>query len=328
MGPAEVAVCVHGSALGAHPGAEVAGVVEEAGEAAREWLGRAVVVPRLLPCGECGLCVRGQVASCPAQQRRGRLEEYERVPVRYLLPLGPPLLTEAIPAGEVWRYAALADALAAPYAGLCRAGISPGEMCVVIGGGWRAGAAVAVIRALGCHAVVLAPRPEDRERLCAPPFGAVAALDSTTLDPEGARDELRGIAMRLEVPAPRLCVLETTGTDAGRARAVALLAEGGTAVLLDRSTPPGLAAPLPAGPALGGPAVLQRLCEEQAAVLGAGAAHPDLLPELLALVVRGALELSALTIAIPPEELEAVLARRRCGLPGKEGLLLPVVRFH
>src|SRR5262245_62581088 len=37
-------------------GHEVAGVVVEAGRDAREWLGHAVIVPAVIPCGACEAC--------------------------------------------------------------------------------------------------------------------------------------------------------------------------------------------------------------------------------------------------------------------------------
>lgn len=331
--PADVIVEVHGSALGAHPGAEVSGVVTAAGSAAAEWLGRAVIVPRVLPCGECALCLRGRVAACAGRRPRGAPADREQVPARFLLPLGPPLLPAPAAQGELWRWAALADALAAPHAGLCRAGQGPGELCVVLGGGFRAAAAVMVIKALGCQAAVLAPREDERAGLCAPPLSALAALDSDALDPAQAREALREIARAAELPTHGPTILETTGSDAGRARALALVEAGGTAVLLDRPGPSrsvdgaGMAAPLPAGPALTGPAALALLCEEQGSVVGAGPPHPDLLPDLVALVLRGALDLGALTVAVSPSEIDAVLARRRRG-DAEERLRLPIARFR
>lgn len=333
LGDDEVRVAVHGSALGAHPGAEVAGVVQEAGRAAAELLGRPVLVPRLLPCGECGLCQRGRVASCPHRRRRGAPAALEQVPARFLLPLDPPLLAHAVAPSDLWRHAALCDALAAPYSALVRAGQSPGELCVVLGGGFRAAAAVLVVRALGCQAVVLAADADERERLCAPPFSARKALDSLGLDPEAGRAAVREIAAEASLPAHGLCLLETTGTDAGRLRALGMLEAGGSALLLDRMQPLAplpegdeLPAPLPAGPGLCGPAALDRLSREQCQVIGVGAAHPDLLPELAALVQRAEIDLSALVAAVTPAEIDAVLGRRRRGEGDR--LKLPIVRFH
>lgn len=68
------------------------GVVAEAGAAAQHLAGQAVLVPRILPCGECSCCRRGAVLTCPHRRSRPSVPQpYEVLPARYLLPLHPPL---------------------------------------------------------------------------------------------------------------------------------------------------------------------------------------------------------------------------------------------
>lgn len=326
---------IYGSALGAHPGAEVVGVVQAAGESASHLVGRSVIVPRLLPCGECEPCRRGRIAICAAQRPRPlRPVALEVVPARFLFPLEPPFVQAAPALGDLFRYAAVSDALLSPYSGLVRVGQSPGGLCVVLGGGPRAAAAVLVVRALGCQAAVICARPDERERLCAPPYGALAALDPVAHDADSARRVLRELATAAGLLPHGLTHIETTGSDAGRARALGLLAAGGTAVLLDRSRPldhpaepaaAPLAAPLIADPGIAGMAVLERITREQCQILGAGPGHPDLLPELVALLDRSQLDLQALTRPVAPAEADSELAARRAGQGDQ--LTLPIVRF-
>lgn len=328
----EVVLRVHGSALGAHPGAELAGTVIDASHAAREMIGQKVLVPRLLPCGSCSLCQRSRIAHCPQLHRfRGPPQAEVRVPARFLLPLEPPLYQPAVEADALWRYAALSDALAAPHAGLLRAGIHTGELCVIYSGpgtGFRAAAALLVLKALGCPAVVLSAEAALRERLLAAPYDALAALDPATSDDADLRAALRELATGAGVPDHGLCLLETTGTDAGRARALALVERGGTVVLLDRMHQPqgeAMPAPLAAGPQLAGPATLAQICEDQCSILGAGAPHPDLLPELVALLRRAGVDLDPLVTPIAPQDIDAALAQRRRG--EAPAATLPIVRY-
>src|SRR5207237_5620654 len=88
---AEVIVEVAGSALGVAPGAEVSGTVVVAGDGAADWIGRRVVVPRLLPCGECPRCRRGLAVRCGSLHPRGPVASHETVPARFLLSVEPPL---------------------------------------------------------------------------------------------------------------------------------------------------------------------------------------------------------------------------------------------
>jgi len=333
LSPADVELLICGSALGAHPGAETVGIVRAAGESAAHLADRCVIVPRLLPCGECEPCRRGRIAVCATRRPRPQdLATREIVPARFLLPLEPPFVQAVPPADSWWRYAALSDALLAPYSGLVRVGQSPGGLCVVLGGGARAAAAVLVIRALGCQAAVLCPRADERERLCAPPYGALAALDPAEHDSESARRFLRELAVTAGLLPHGLTHLETTGSDAGRARALGLLEAGGVAVLLDRSRPlsespaaESLAAPLIADPSVSGMALLERVSSEQCQILGAGPGHPDLLPELVALLERAQLDLAQFTRAVALDDAAAELADRRAGRGDQ--LTLPIVRI-
>ena len=43
----------------------------DAGEGAEGWLGKSVIVPAVLPCGECDLCKRGLTTICRAQKMPG-----------------------------------------------------------------------------------------------------------------------------------------------------------------------------------------------------------------------------------------------------------------
>lgn len=354
-------IAVVGSALGAYPGAEVVGVVRslpaaaEADSAPATSLqpGQVVVVPRLLPCGDCDRCRRGRVAVCAQRLvRPGRPQPIERLPVRFLLPLAPPFRSEPPPAEDLFRYAALSDALLAPYSALVRAGIGPGALCVIVGRGSRAALSVVVARALGAAAVVASPglALPDRQRLQAPPFDALSVLWDEAQDPAASRAQLRQIAIDAGLAPHGFCILETSGSDAGRIHALSLLSDGGTALLLDRAQPlaranhtdqatstdplssiatpiatPGLAMDVPVGPLLGGAALLDRAVAEGCTVLGGGSVHPDLLVELLALCDRARIDLRQLTRRIEPHEVDSVMAARRAGQG--DLLTLPIVDY-
>ena len=49
-------------------GHEVSGRVVEAGAGAGNWMGRAVIVPAVIPCGECDACRRGRGTHLPAAE--------------------------------------------------------------------------------------------------------------------------------------------------------------------------------------------------------------------------------------------------------------------
>ncbi len=232
--PGHVEVAVAGAALGVDPQAEIAGTVVAAGDAAGEWLGRRVIVPRILPCGDCQACRRGRVAHCQMRAPRPGLGERETVPARWLCSVEPP-------------------AALAPFTALARAGVGPGDHVIIVGGDARAHFAAAIVAAKG----------------------AAVTIDSG--DPVGGR---RAGAF----------ILATGGVLADRRRALELAGDGATVVLLD-------------APEAEVDADIEtdwsRLVRAEVRVLGVVGGHPDLLPELCALVVRGQLPLAAAVRAVP-----------------------------
>lgn len=242
MRPADAIVEVAGAALGL--ATEVSGTVVDAGEAAREWLGRRVVVPRLLPCGECAHCRRGRVGSCPSPTERGALAPTQAVPARWLTSVEPPLWPDG---AELWQLAALADAGLTPYTALARAGVGPSDTVVIDGDDARAAFARQIVVAKGAK---LADRPVD---------GCVVVATQPRDWP----------------------------------RALRALAPGVTVALLDARE---LAADW------------SQVVANEAHVQGVLGGHPDLLPELCALVVRGQLALAPHVRRIAAAEADAARA--------------------
>lgn len=312
-GPSEVVVQAAGIALGVEPAAELSGEVVDAGESAREWLGRRVVVPRCLPCGDCDRCRRGRAASCPHRAARDGLASHELVPARYLCSVEPPLWPAEV---ELWQLAALADAASSPYGALVRSGLGPGELLVIVGGGIRGAFAIALGRSLGAHPVVIESDPARAERARA--LGALGVVGRECFSGElgdQARAEIASFAAPLGLPDHGYKILETTGTAKGREQALALVPDGGTVALLDGDSAAAAELPPPELPRVDWAPLVAR----EAQLLGAGACHPELYPELCAKLVRGELPLATLTVAVAPEEaasaFEAHLAGRLLPLP-------------
>ena len=73
-------------------GHEISGRVVAAGPGAESWLGKSVIVPAVLPCGECDLCRRGRGTICRSQKMpgndiQGGFATHIVVPARGLCPV-------------------------------------------------------------------------------------------------------------------------------------------------------------------------------------------------------------------------------------------------
>jgi alcohol dehydrogenase, propanol-preferring len=153
---------------------EISGTVEELGPGA---LGRAVgdrvLVPSVLPCGDCEMCRSGRANICPHLQMPGNhldggFAEFVRVPCRDLVPLPADL--------DLARSAVIADALTTPYhAVVHRARVRSGDWVVVVGCGGVGINAVQFAAAAGANVIAVDLRAETRE--AARRLGACDALD-------------------------------------------------------------------------------------------------------------------------------------------------------
>jgi 6-hydroxycyclohex-1-ene-1-carbonyl-CoA dehydrogenase len=139
-------------------GHEVSGRVVAAGPGAEAWLGKAVIVPAVLPCGECDLCKRGLSTICRAQKMpgndiQGGFASHIVVPARGLCQVDEQRLAAAgLALSEV---SVVADALTTPFQAVRRAGVAPGALAVVIGVGGVGGYCVQVASAFGAKVVAI-----------------------------------------------------------------------------------------------------------------------------------------------------------------------------
>jgi threonine dehydrogenase-like Zn-dependent dehydrogenase len=278
----QVVLAIDGCALGASeiaelgregacPGSAAVGTVIAAADDAAEWVGQRMLMCEALPCGQCPVCQRGRGPACPEAVRPGRNAD-GALASHVTLPV---------------RYlAALSGDLAPP------ADVPPWRLAALAGPVARA--YHAIVRAglgPGDVAVFLGRTAEavsgmELARLCAA-HPVVVTVDEAT--PERIR------AVLGEQTARAWRVFETTRRPAGLRRALELVRPTGTLSLLGDEADE---LPLLRRPLLEVP------------VLATAAPHPDLLPELAALAIRGDVPLEPLTgaRAVGPAELDEAIA--------------------
>lgn len=210
-------------------GHEISGRVVEAGVGADEWLGCAVVVPAVIPCGRCRACAEGHASICGAQifpgnDVHGGFATHVRVPARGLCPV-PDLADVAHNPQRLALadLAVLADAVTTPYQAILRSGLREGDLAVFVGTGGVGGFGVQIAAALGAHVVAVDTDPARLDLMCE--HGARLALqpdDFATL-----KKQVRTFASEYDVPSWRRRIFETSGTPAGQETAFGLLEHGG-----------------------------------------------------------------------------------------------------
>jgi 6-hydroxycyclohex-1-ene-1-carbonyl-CoA dehydrogenase len=204
-------------------GHEISGVVEQAGDGAEGWIGKAVVVPAVVPCGECPSCRRGRYALCPSQiffgnDVHGGFASHVVAPVRALFEvpedLRPRLATLAV----------VADAVSTPFEAIHRSGLSAGDVAIFVGAGGVGGFGVQIAAALGAHVIAIDISP-DRRRLMLE-HGARLALDPSGGDLSALRRQVRDHVQEAGLPSQEWKIFETSGSPKGQELAFSLMTRG------------------------------------------------------------------------------------------------------
>ncbi len=210
-------------------GHEVSGRVTAAGAGAEAWIGKAVIVAAVVPCGECGPCRRGRPNICPNQKMpgndiQGGFASHIVVPVKGLCAVDEPRLAKAgIALSDV---SVVADALTTPYQAVSRAGVQPGSLAIVIGTGGVGGYCVQVARAFGATVVAI---DVDAEKLAAiRTSGAALALDARELDGKALKGAISAFAKERGLPTTEWFIFECSGNANGQRTAYGLLVHGAT----------------------------------------------------------------------------------------------------
>ena len=212
-------------------GHEVSGTVVEAGADALSWLGRSVIVPAVIPCETCEVCLAGRGSICPHQvfpgsDDHGGFSSHIKVPARGLCPV-PDLTDEALnQVGiDLSSLSVIADAVSTPYQAILRSGLAAEDLAVFVGAGGVGGFGAQIAAALGAVVVAI---DIDADRLdVLARHGASLTLRANELDSREIKKQLRRFADGHGIPGWRQKIFETSGTPRGQATAFRLLGPGG-----------------------------------------------------------------------------------------------------
>jgi 6-hydroxycyclohex-1-ene-1-carbonyl-CoA dehydrogenase len=252
-------------------GHEVSGTVDAAGEGAAEWIGREVIVPAVISCGECDLCINGRGNACrkqlmPGNDMDGGFADAIVVPARGLC--------HVTHRGgyELSELSVVADAVTTPYQAVVRSGLSAGELAIVIGVGGVGGYAVQIASALGARVVAI--DVDDAKLALIAQHGAHATFNTKSTDFKTLKKEIAARAREWGCAAHGWKVFECSGSTPGQETAFGLLGHAGTLMVV--------------GFTLGKIEVrLSNLMAFDATVQGTWGCRPELYPDALAMVTSG-----------------------------------------
>lgn len=210
-------------------GHEISGKVVAAGAGAESWLGKSVIVPAVLPCGDCDLCRRGRSTICRAQKMpgndiQGGFASHIVVPARGLCPVDETRLKAAgLTLADV---SVVADAVTTPYQAVTRAGVTPGSLAIVVGIGGVGGYAAQIAHAQGATVVAIDVDPEKLAAIAG--CGVALTLDAREMDGRALKGAIQAFAREHRLPQTEWFIFECSGTAAGQLTAYGLLVHGAT----------------------------------------------------------------------------------------------------
>jgi len=291
-------------------GHEISGTVMEMGEGGDQALvGKPVLVPAVLPCGECDLCQNNQRRICrgqvmPGNDRHGGFASHVMVPARYLCPVGEQVLANH----ELWEISVVADAITTPFQAIRNSGLAAGELAICIGAGGIGIHAVQIAAAVGAKVIAL---DIDAGKLeTARQHGADAVIDVTGLDGKELKGKVKAAAK--ELGAPKFCwkIFEMSGTRPGQTTAFSLLGFGGYLAIVGFTLDKIEIRP-------------SNLMAFDATMAGNWGCDPELYPEVLEWIADGRIQVSPFVEKHDLGQINTVLDAAHAGELQQRAVLVP-----
>ena len=217
-------------------GHEISGYVREVGPGVdAAMVGQAVVVPAVLPCGECDLCRAGRRAICrkqvmPGNDRHGGFASHVVLPARFFCRVPDAMLKRH----ELWELSVVADAVSTPFQAVKRSGLAAGDTAICVGVGGIGVYGVQIAAAAGAKVVAL--DIDDAKLEQARAAGAVATLNVSGIAVQDLRKQVKRLVDELGASPFLWKIFETSGTRAGQELAYALLGFGATLSVVGYAT--------------------------------------------------------------------------------------------
>lgn len=292
-------------------GHEISGVVEETGDNFGDLNGERVVIPSVMPCGECAHCKGGYPNTCtqqfmPGNDGHGGFADYIKVPARYLAKL-----PDDLGKYELADLSVIADAVTTPYQSVQRAGLKDGEVAIVVGVGGVGTYGVQIARARGAYVVAIDIDDGKLERITE--HGADAVFNVRDVEIRDARKAIRKIVTDAGKPDFAWKIFEMSGTAPGQELAFALLPPSGTLAVVGFTM-----AKLNLR--------LSNLMAFDATCFGNWGCAPELYPEAIDMVLKGQVDLEPFIKRHPMSGIKELFQAAHAGELPERAILVPQER--
>ena len=287
-------------------GHEISGTVVKGPD---EWLNKKVIIPAVLPCGECELCKRGRGNICqkqlmPGNDFDGGFASHIKVPYRFLCPISDNVLEKY----SLEQLSVIADAVTTPYQVIKKSELQTGDLAIVIGVGGVGIYGALIAKILG--AKVLAIDIDDEKLNTAKDNGVDAILNIKGLDIKAIKGKIKEISKELGVSRFFWKIYEMSGTKAGQELGYALVSFTSTLSIvgftLDKSE-----------------VRLSNLMAFDANVIGTWGCKPELYPDVVDLIATDKLKINQFVETFPMSKINDVFKNTLEHKYTKRSVLVP-----
>jgi 6-hydroxycyclohex-1-ene-1-carbonyl-CoA dehydrogenase len=273
------------------------------------WIGKKVIIPAVLPCGECELCKKGRSNMCqnqlmPGNDFHGGFASHIKVPSKYLCPVPEKVLDKY----ALKQLAVVADAISTPYQVIKKSELEEGDLAIIIGVGGVGIYAALIAKIFG--AKVLAIDVDEDKLKIAKENGVNATLNVKGIDIKTAKGKVREIAKELGVSRFGWKIFEVSGTKAGQELAYNLITYTSTLSIV--------------GFTMGKPEVrLSNLMAFDAKLIGTWGCKPELYPEVVDLIATDKLKIDQFVEIFPMSKINEVFKNTLEHKYKKRSVLVP-----
>ena len=274
-----------------------------------QWMGKNVIIPAVLPCGECELCRKGRSNMCqkqlmPGNDFDGGFASHIKVPFRFLCPVPDSLLTKY----PLEKLSVIADAISTPYQVIKKSELEPGDFAIIIGVGGVGIYAALIAKIAG--AKVLALDIDDEKLDIAKKNGADAILNIKGLDIKSVKEQVKEIAKGLGVSRYGWKIFEVSGTKPGQELGFNLVTFTSTLSIvgftMERTE-----------------VRLSNLMAFDAKLIGTWGCKPELYPEVVDLIATGKLQINDFIQTFPLSKINEVFNNTLNHLYTKRSVMIP-----
>ncbi len=290
-------------------GHEISGRVV-AGE--KDWIGKEVIIPAVMPCNNCPICAAGRGNRCLAQKMPGNsLGLYGGFSSHIPVPAANLCVVEKRGEMPLERLAVVADAITTPYQAVTRADVQKGDRVIVVGATGGVGTyVVQVAKAFGAATVIaIDVNQEKLERSLQ--YGADLFINSANKDAEQVRNEFRALCKERGLPHNYgWKIFEVTGARAGQEISLALLSFVGKLIWVGFSTNVNEYS-------------LSRLMAFDAEIIGTWGCLPKYYPSALQMVLDGRIQIEPFVETRPMSAIHETFEAAHAGKLTKRVVLIP-----